>query len=41
MTTVLTEFLTVKDHATREKLLQSADFTVTDFKDIYNIVASI
>lgn len=41
MTTVLTEFLTVKDHATREKLLQSADFTVTGFKDIYNIVASI
>ena len=38
MTTVFTEFLTVKDSSTREKILQSADFTVTDFKEIYNIV---
>lgn len=41
MTTVLTEFLSVKDSATREKILQWADFTVTDFKEIYGIVAKI
>ena len=41
MTTVLTEFLSVKDSATREKILQWADFTVTDFKEIYDIVAKI
>ena len=38
ITTVLTEFLTVKDSATREKILKSADFTVQDFKEIINIV---
>ena len=41
MTTVLTEFLSVKDNATREKILQWADFTVTDFKEIYNFVTNI
>ena len=41
MTTVLTEFLSVKDNATREKILQWADFTVTDFKEIYDIVTKI
>lgn len=41
MTTVLTEFLSVKDSATREKILQWADFTVTDFKEIYNIVENM
>ena len=41
MTTVLTEFLSVKDSATREKILQWADFTVTDFKEIYDIVTKI
>ncbi len=38
ITTVLTEFLTVKDSTTREKILKSADFTVQDFKEILNIV---
>ena len=38
ITTVLTEFLTVKDSAIREKILKSADFTVQDFKEILNIV---
>lgn len=38
MSTVLTEFLTVKDTAAREKIKKSADHTVTDFKEIYNIV---
>lgn len=41
MTTVLTEFLSVKDSTTREKILQWADFTVTDFKEIYDIVTKI
>ena len=41
MTTVLTEFLSVKGSATREKILQWADFTVTDFKEIYDIVTKI
>ena len=38
MTTVLTEFLTKKDTATREKIMKSADYAVSDFKEIYNIV---
>ena len=38
ITTVLTEFLTVKDSATRENILKSADFVVQDFKQLIDIV---
>ncbi len=38
MTTVLTEFLTVKDKTAKEKILKSADYVVSDFKEIYDIV---
>ena len=40
ISTIFTEFLTVKDSATREKILKSADFTVQDFKEIINIVTN-
>ncbi len=38
MATVLTEFLTVKDKTTKDKILKSADYVVSDFEEIYNIV---
>ena len=38
MTTVLTEFLIVKDRQTKEKIAKSADFMISDFKEILNIV---
>lgn len=38
MTTVLTEFLTVRNRETREKILKSADYAVKDFSDIIKIV---
>ena len=38
MTTVLTEFLIVKDRQTKEKITKSADFIISDFKEILNIV---
>ena len=37
-TTVLTEFLIVKDRQTKEKITKSADFIISDFKEILNIV---
>ncbi len=38
ITTVFTEFLTVKDSATRKNILKSADFVIQDFKELINIV---
>ena len=38
ISTILTEFLTVKDSITRDKILTSADYVVKDFKEIINIV---
>ena len=38
MATVLTEFLTQKDRQTKEKIAESADFIISDFKEILNIV---
>lgn len=38
MATVLTEFLTQKDRQTKEKIAESADFIISDFKGILNIV---
>ena len=38
ISTILTEFLTVKDSATRDRILKSADYVVKDFKEIINIV---
>lgn len=38
ITTVLTEFLTVKDSNTREKILKSADYVISDFKTLTDIV---
>ena len=38
MTTVLTEFLIVKDRQTKEKITKSADFIISNFKEILNIV---
>ena len=38
MTTVLTEFLIVKDRQAKEKITESADFIISDFKEILNIV---
>ncbi len=40
ITTIFTEFLTIKDNATRDKILKSADFKVQDFKEIPNIVTN-
>ena len=40
ITTILTEFLTVKDSATRENILKSADFVVQDFKQLIDIVTN-
>ena len=40
ISTIFTEFLTVKDNTTRDKILNSADFTVQDFKEIINIIAN-
>ena len=40
ITTVFTEFLIVKDNTTRDKILNSADFTVQDFKEIINIITN-
>ncbi len=37
MTTVLTEFMTVKDKVAKERITKSADFVITDFKEILNI----
>lgn len=38
MATVLTEFLTQKDRQTKEKISESADYIISDFKQILNIV---
>lgn len=38
MTTVLTEFMTVKDACTRAKIKKSSDYVTNNFKEIYNIV---
>ena len=38
MATVLTEFLTQKDRQTKEKIAESADYIISDFKEILNIV---
>ena len=38
ISTILTEFLTVKDTATRDKILKSADYVISDFKEIIDIV---
>lgn len=40
MTTILTEFLTVKDSAIRENILKSADFVMQDFKQLIDIVTN-
>ena len=40
ISTIFTEFLTVKDNTTRDKILKSADFTVQDFKEIINIITN-
>ena len=40
MTTVLTEFLIVKDRQTKEKITKSADFIISNFKEILNIVTN-
>lgn len=37
MSTVLTEFLAVKDPQTREKIIKSADYQVADFRKIFDI----
>lgn len=41
MTTVLTEFLSVKSRDTRDRIIKSADFITADFKEIYNIIVNI
>ena len=38
MATVLTEFLTQKDRQTKEKITESADCIISNFKEILNIV---
>lgn len=38
MTTVLTEFMTVKDACTRAKIKKSSDYVINNFKEICNIV---